>query len=92
MLVRMLTGHNNLNRHSALCGEVESAECRFCQDEEETAIHLLSDCPAFDGVRLRLLGKDRTDADQLSQVPLDGLRRFITLLRQELSYLGLEKV
>jgi ribonuclease HI/retron-type reverse transcriptase len=91
-LVRMLTGHNNLNRHSSLCKEVESAECRFCRDEEETALHLLCDCPALKGQRFRVLGFDQADARVIGTVPLDGVRRFISLIRRALNDEGLEKI
>jgi ribonuclease HI len=91
-LVRMLTGHNNLNRHSFLLGESESADCRFCLESEETAEHLLCDCPAISGTRHRILGTHQTDAATLSLMPLDGVRRFIQLLRQKLSEEGLEQI
>jgi hypothetical protein len=90
--VRMLTGHNNLNKHSALCKEVESAQCRFCLNEEETAIHLLTDCPTFESARLRLFGSTPTEINQLSQMPLSSLRCIIQLVCRKLFEQGLEKV
>jgi ribonuclease HI len=91
-VLRLLTGHNHLNRHSFLLEESETADCRFCLESEETSEHLLCECPALNGTRFRVLGVYLTDAETLSHMPFSGLRRFISILRQKLTDEGLEQI
>jgi ribonuclease HI len=81
-MVQMLTGHNYFNRHSSLVNDTDLSECRFCLEAEEDSEHLLCKCPALEAERLRLLGSTRTDAFKTSSLPLNALRRFISMLRQ----------
>ena len=91
-LVRLLTGHNYLNRHCHLLDEAEEDICRLCYEAEESSEHLLCYCPALDGTRLRVLGQAQFTAASLSQVPLDGQRRLISLIRQSLLDGGAEQI
>jgi hypothetical protein len=91
-ILRLLTGHNYLNRHSYLLQEAESARCRLCHDAEETSHHLLCECPALNDERIRILGSDPIAALALSQLPLDGTRRFTILMRRRLSQEGLDQI
>ena len=45
--VRLITGHNNLNNFQTRIGLWHSKQCRFCQIDPETFIHLVHDCPCF---------------------------------------------
>lgn len=47
ILVQMITGHNRLNRHEALVNQEGDPSCRLCLEEEETAWHLIGECPAL---------------------------------------------
>jgi ribonuclease HI len=93
-LVRMLTGHNNLNRHRFLLKESDTADCRLCnEDEEESSEHVLLHCPALSGVRRRILGHHTiTEASVFGDLPPNGIRRFITLTRRALLDGGLEQI
>ena len=91
-LIRLFTGHNNLNRHRHLLNETDTAECRLCLEEEESSEHLLLQCPAIGGSRHHLLGSISTDGSSLSAMPFDGVRRFISLICRALSSEGLEKI
>jgi ribonuclease HI len=91
-MVKLLTGHNYLNRHSHLLDEAEEDICRLCYEDEESSEHLLFYCPALDGVRLRVLGQEKLTATSMSQVPLDGQRRLILLIRQSLLDGGAEQI
>ena len=57
--VRLVTGHNNLNWFQNRIGLWHSAECRFCGHNEETFVHLITECPSFWQTR-RELFLDRT--------------------------------
>ena len=91
-LVRLLTGHNFLNRHSFLLGETETADCRLCNESEETSEHLLCDCPVLSDTRFRILGKYQVSPMELSCMPMDGIRRYTSLLRGKLSQNGLDNL
>ena len=52
ILVRLLKGHCRLNKHMKNLGLEEDALCRFCQEEEEMAIHVLCHCDGLTKVRL----------------------------------------
>jgi len=41
ILVRLLTGHGNLNRHLALINVKSDALCLLCQEEDESSLHFL---------------------------------------------------
>ena len=47
----MITGHDTFNKHSFRTGYAMSPYCRFCEEEEETSIHIITDCPVFTGRR-----------------------------------------
>ena len=91
-MIRILTGHNHLNRHACLLEESETAECRFCLESEETSEHLLCECPALNCVRIRSLGLYQTHAEALTLMPLNSTRRFVQSLRRKLKDEGLEQI
>lgn len=52
----MITGHNSLNYHQFNIGNTDSALCRFCEEADESAAHLLCNCPAITSQVLPRLG------------------------------------
>ena len=54
-LIKIVTGQNNLNYLTNIIFPELSDQCRFCEEEEETFIHLLNECPVFYQHRLALL-------------------------------------
>lgn len=80
-MVQLLTGHNHLNRHKHLLKEVDSPECRFCLEEEETSEHLLCSCPALMSLRQKAQGTRLTNSTECSQMPFHRLRRSMISLR-----------
>ena len=54
-LIQIITGQNNLNYLTHKINPNISDQCRFCEEEEETFIHLLNECPVFHSHRLTLL-------------------------------------
>ncbi len=47
LTLQFLTGHNRLRRHLSLSDKSVDATCRFCLEDEETAWHLVAECPAL---------------------------------------------
>ena len=93
VFIRLFTGHNNLNKHRFLTKETEDDICRLCQEDEESSEHVLCNCIDISIGRQRAIGQPiLTDPSQLAQVPLDGTRRLISLIRHRLKEEGLEKI
>jgi len=61
ILIGLLTGHVDLNRHLTLMKVRSDPTCPLCQEEEETALHLLGRCSALSTTRVTLLGHYRMD-------------------------------
>ena len=51
MFVRAITGHNFLGKHQNYIDPNISKTCRFCEEEEETFLHFITDCPALRTLR-----------------------------------------
>jgi len=47
ILIGILTGHADLNRHLTLMKVRSDPTCPLCQKEKETALHLLGRCSAL---------------------------------------------
>ena len=50
--IQIITGQNNLNYITHKIIPTHTDLCRFCEEEEETFIHLLNECPVFNAYRL----------------------------------------
>ena len=46
-LIKITTGHNNLNYHQSLISRERDNKCRFCSEEPETFFHFATTCPSF---------------------------------------------
>jgi len=46
VIVEMITGHCRLRKHLNTLGKVSEPDCRKCGMEEETAHHIVCECPA----------------------------------------------
>lgn len=76
-LIRWLTGHNFLRRHQHLINPdtYESAKCRLCYTSDETAAHLLLECPILNSTRNHFLHHRRPQPPIKWDVP--SLKNFI---------------
>ena len=54
-LIKVVTGQNNLSYQTNIIFPNLTEICRFCEEEEETFIHILNECPVFHKHRLTLL-------------------------------------
>jgi len=68
ILIGLLTGHADLNRHLTLMKVRSDPTCPLCQEEEVTALHLLGRCSALSTTRFTLLGLYRTDYTELGNI------------------------
>ena len=54
-LIKLVTGQSDLNYLTNIMFPNITDQCRFCEEEEETFIHILNECPVFYQHRLALL-------------------------------------
>ncbi|XP_067214168.1 uncharacterized protein [Linepithema humile] len=74
--VHILTGHGTLNYHMYKLGRSDTSKCRACGDDEETSLHVLSDCPAQAGLRHKMLGSALLGPEQIRKLPVRDLILF----------------
>ena len=55
VLIQIVTGQNSLNYLTSKIVPEHTDQCRFCEEEEETFMHLLNECPVFHTLRQDLL-------------------------------------
>jgi len=68
ILIGLLAGHADLNRHLTLIKVRLDSNCPLCQEEEETVLHLLGRCNALSLTRLNHLDSHRMDYNDLSKI------------------------
>jgi hypothetical protein len=86
-ITKALTGHNELNKHSGKLKTASSKYCRDCsnlQKIEETALHLINDCPAHSESRQRIFGAPTIDFTALTTTmhPKGLINDTLTLLKK----------
>jgi hypothetical protein len=57
ILVGLITGHCPLNKHMHNMGLIDEPICIACGMEDESAFHLLCNCPSLISLRMRLFSK-----------------------------------
>ena len=58
-IIRIITGHNELNYHRNNVDSNIEKDCRFCLEDDITAWHVMNECPVFSNTwRNILLGKN----------------------------------
>ena len=68
ILTGLLTGHADLNRHLTLMQILTDAVCPWCQEDEETVLHLLGECNALSAKRVYILGSLNLGYEALGKV------------------------
>jgi ribonuclease HI len=53
-LLEIITGHNNLNYFQQKIDALQTSLCRFCEEEDETFFHLVTECPCFIDSRVEI--------------------------------------
>ncbi|KAK9499414.1 hypothetical protein O3M35_002456 [Rhynocoris fuscipes] len=77
MVVGLLTGHCRLNKHMYNMRLADDDLCRFCLEEEETAVHVLCQCEGLARLRLRIMGDPYPSPCSFMEEPLSRLKAFI---------------
>ena len=67
ILTMFLTGHGIFKEHLKKIGVAQEKECRFCNDADESAEHLLSLCSRFDYERCILFGNSNVTLNEYSR-------------------------
>jgi len=68
MLVGILTGHANFNRHLFIMGVSQISKCPLCQEDEDTSLHFIAQCSALMLLRKNILGDYTISLDTLSDI------------------------
>ena len=79
-LVRITSGHNNLNLHFSRCNPGENPFCRFCGEQWETFFHWAMDCPRFISERRDIFNFYESDDDVFPKWELPMLLDFSHVL------------
>ncbi|XP_073978772.1 uncharacterized protein [Rhodnius prolixus] len=77
MIVGLLTGHCRLRKHMHRMGLADDSLCRFCQEEEETALHVLCQCEGLVWLRMLLLGEEKPRPESFTQESLSSIKSLI---------------
>uniref|UniRef100_A0A8D8TNZ9 Reverse transcriptase zinc-binding domain-containing protein n=1 Tax=Cacopsylla melanoneura TaxID=428564 RepID=A0A8D8TNZ9_9HEMI len=76
-VIGMLTGHCHLRKHLNTIGVHRgSKRCRKCGEDDETASHIIFECPALSLLRLNTLGLPMEELDTIHSNPIKPLLRF----------------
>ena len=68
-LVKIVTGQNNLNYLTNIIFPELSGLCRFCEEEDESFIHLVNECPVFLEKRIEIFKDDWPIENSLTWKP-----------------------
>ena len=63
----------------------ESPICPKCEEEEETSLHFLAQCPAYAKIRLEVMGRIFIPECQVSGIPLKKITKFAQETKRFLS-------
>lgn len=76
-VTRILTGHCKLNKHLFQMGMKQDATCRFCQETEETATHILCSCGPLMHKRSTYLGQHTMHPEEVQHITAQRIWNFL---------------
>ena len=79
---QILTGHANLRRHLYLMGMEDSPICEKCEEEEETVLHFLANCPRYSYERWSILGHSKIKSEELQYLKLRDIMNYTSRTRR----------
>jgi len=68
ILVGLLTGHADLNRHPYIMGLHQDSVCPLCHEEEDTTAHFIAQCSTLMFLRKNILGEYILSLETLSNI------------------------
>jgi ribonuclease HI len=72
-----LTGHYYFRRHLQNMGLSDSSLCPRCEADQDTAFHILCNCPRLTSKRNLILGRHILSEEEARQLKLDDILRFL---------------
>ena len=78
----VFTGHGPFLYHLKKMGLADSTACQYCGEEEDTALHYFSECPAFSASRMAVFGYPTLDEMELAQIPAELVLKYIKRTRR----------
>mgnify|MGYP007025695113 CR=1 FL=1 len=75
-ITQMLTGHCTLQKHLVNMKFEQDTTCQQCLEDEETAEHFLSSCPAFATIRQQTLGNMFLRRNELKSLKVSNILKF----------------
>jgi hypothetical protein len=76
-VIGLLTGHCHLNGHLFKQGLSNSPICDRCQEEDQTATHILCECGALSYLRFRHLGQHLMETSDYFDVPTYKILQYV---------------
>ncbi|XP_050309135.1 uncharacterized protein LOC126745359 isoform X3 [Anthonomus grandis grandis] len=73
----LLTGHAPSRKHLHTLGKSVTSLCRGCNEEDETTLHILCFCEAFNQTRATFLGKEKPAPEGIRNLPLGTILDFL---------------
>lgn len=75
--IGLLTGHCHLNGHLAKIGVIENNLCRLCNEEIETAQHIICECEAIGRKRFQILGTAMVHTANIRQIKVGDMLKIV---------------
>jgi hypothetical protein len=76
ILVKLITGHCQLNKHLHNMGLIDEPICTACEMEDELAFHLLCNCSSLISLRMRLFSNPILGVEGYEGASASALLRF----------------
>lgn len=73
----MITGHCSLRKHLHKIGKATEPDCRLCGMDDETAFHILCECPATERVRITEYDKPKITTEDIIKEPKVKMAKFL---------------
>ena len=84
LIIGAITGHCKLNKHLHTMGLNQTTTCRRCNDYDETPLHLITNCPALIGKRIKIFDCRFLTRDELTGRNLEDIYKFFKIIDLEL--------
>ena len=75
IITQLVTGHANIQRHRYIMKMEDNPYCNMC-GEEQTSIHIITECPGLVGHRTTILGKPIIQVSEIKNLSLCRLVKF----------------